>query len=567
MVKAKERKNSDIAGSRISLDSIDVTISENAIPIALDRIVESPFEPQQYRRSHYKPESLESLGQSIKNDGLWQAIVVRYIEASGMYEIVFGERRWRGSQLAGLATINCIVKVLTDEKTVEMQLQENTEREELTPLDEAFYYKYYLEHFNFTVPDLMVKFAKDEKYIRGRLKLNDLIPEGVSDVAAGLLPLGHAAVIAKYAPDVQKEILDNWTYVDEGIAPTAVSLADLKAHIEDEIVLRLSSAPFDVNADDLHLKGLTCIQCPERSNFEPVLFAEDFDKEDRCLNRACFQSKSRIFHQIQRYKVAEQLPNPENKPIEVLAKEVPVIAPRTPTVTTTPTATEIVVTAATSAEEKAECEFSVMGIIGAGPRKNQIGFDCQNTDCPIHFPKAAISAEELEKRQSHFDAQIKFQVDKEVFASAVAAFNDHHPFWMFDDLVRQLIKTLWDSVEGHYDERFFVCELIRKWKGVPKNGIFSRPQFFDFVDTLSKLQQTQLLFIFTKRKERLVSGAESIAKSYTKLDYKLLEAETIYHLASDEFKSQAEDYLGHIRNGLDVEKPRFWTAKEEIGEI
>lgn len=533
--------------------------TENAIrSIDVADIVPSPFEPQQRRRRHYDQASLESLAASIKKRGLRQAISVRFIKNSGKYEIVFGERRWRASQLAGLTSIKCVVERLTDEETLEFQLEENTEREGLTPLDEAFYFKYYLDHFNLTIPDLMAKFEKDEQYIRGRLKLNDLIPEGVRDVESGLLPLGHAKTIAKYASADQEEILNLWTYIDEGIAPAAVSLADLKAHIEENIVLKLAHAPFDQADKRLHIKGLACHECPQRSSSAPALFADDFGAEDRCLNRECFHAKARVFQKLQRELAAANLPNPENKPIEELAKEVPVIVQHAPARKTT----EATIVNPTIVERK-ECDFWRPALT----KENRTTGYCSSDECPVHHPKEILPAAEREKLERHFTNRVNHHVRRRVFTETMSFFTNATAFWIYDDLVKLLLCDLWESIEGIFEERRFVCEVIAKWKGVPNEGIFDRTDWFEFVETLDKLQQTQLLFIFTMRRRSLLKGAlETIAKDWTKLDFKLLEAQTIHELAPDEFKARAEDYLGHVKNDLEAEKPLFWTAVETIDE-
>lgn len=54
------------------------------------------------------------------------------------FELIFGERRWRASQLAGMTTIKAEVIDLPDDLVVERQIIENVQRHDVDPLDEAF---------------------------------------------------------------------------------------------------------------------------------------------------------------------------------------------------------------------------------------------------------------------------------------------------------------------------------------------------------------------------------------------------------------------------------------------
>ena len=80
--------------------------------------------------------TLEELAQSIKEQGVLQPLVVRR-QASGRFEIVVGERRWRAAQMAGLATVPSIVRDLNNDETAKIALIENLQREDLNSLDQA----------------------------------------------------------------------------------------------------------------------------------------------------------------------------------------------------------------------------------------------------------------------------------------------------------------------------------------------------------------------------------------------------------------------------------------------
>ena len=100
--------------------------------IALDDLTPGQYQP----RSKMYKSTLEELSQSIKEQGVLQPLVVRRL-ASGRFEIVVGERRWRASQMAGLSTVPVIVKDLNNDETAKIALIENLQREDLNALDQA----------------------------------------------------------------------------------------------------------------------------------------------------------------------------------------------------------------------------------------------------------------------------------------------------------------------------------------------------------------------------------------------------------------------------------------------
>ena len=87
-------------------------------------------------RKVFDPEALSQLADSIAANGVIQPIVVRR-SAGGFYEIIAGERRWRASKMAGLTEVPVVVMDIDDQKTAELSLIENIQREDLNPVEEV----------------------------------------------------------------------------------------------------------------------------------------------------------------------------------------------------------------------------------------------------------------------------------------------------------------------------------------------------------------------------------------------------------------------------------------------
>lgn len=98
-------------------------------------------DPQQPRRV-FGQAKLESLAESIKENGLIQPIGV-FSFGNGNYQIIHGERRWRAHQLLGLKMITAVVTGVDDEETTLRlkQFVENHERADLNVIEQALFYR------------------------------------------------------------------------------------------------------------------------------------------------------------------------------------------------------------------------------------------------------------------------------------------------------------------------------------------------------------------------------------------------------------------------------------------
>lgn len=89
-------------------------------------------------------EEMERLAESIAENGVLVPLTVR---ASGAerYELVSGHRRKRAAELAGLASVPCIVRDMGDDEAVIAMVDSNLQREAILPSERAFAYSMRLE--------------------------------------------------------------------------------------------------------------------------------------------------------------------------------------------------------------------------------------------------------------------------------------------------------------------------------------------------------------------------------------------------------------------------------------
>ena len=174
----------------------------------LRKVRVSELQPGKYQpRREMDPAKLEELAESIRAQGVIQPILVRRLPA-GNYEIVAGERRWRASQLAGLADVPVVVRELEDRTVVAMALIENIQREDLNPLEEAQALARLIEEFSLTHAEAAQAVGRSRAAVSNLLRLIDL-PEGVRALLiARRLEMGHARALLTLAPELATKLAE-----------------------------------------------------------------------------------------------------------------------------------------------------------------------------------------------------------------------------------------------------------------------------------------------------------------------------------------------------------------------
>lgn len=147
-------------------------------------------------RTHFDPDSLSELSESISRSGVIQPLIVRPSQSKrNKYEIIAGERRWRASKMAGLDHVPVIIRDVPDKEALEFALVENIQRHDLSPLEEAVGYERLIEEFDYTQEELANVVGKSRSHIANLLRLISL-PEEVKEMLdKGKLTMGHARAL------------------------------------------------------------------------------------------------------------------------------------------------------------------------------------------------------------------------------------------------------------------------------------------------------------------------------------------------------------------------------------
>ena len=146
-------------------------------------------------RKHFDEASLAELADSIREHGIIQPLTVRKL-ASGYYQIIAGERRWRAARLAGLQEVPVIVMEADDRKAAELAMIENLQREDLNPIEEAAGFQSLMETYHMTQEEAASRVGKSRSAVANALRLLSPTPPVAKLVEEGKLSAGHARAAA-----------------------------------------------------------------------------------------------------------------------------------------------------------------------------------------------------------------------------------------------------------------------------------------------------------------------------------------------------------------------------------
>lgn len=202
------------------LDSIFIDDAEVEKETSVNTLRISELQPRSGQpRKNFDAEALSQLADSISTHGLIQPIIVRKAKG-GLYEIVAGERRWRASKMAGLTEVPVVVIEADDQKTDELSLIENIQRENLNPVEESLAFRALLEEYDLTQETVAQRVGKSRSTITNSLRLLDLPDSVLKMVSENTLTAGHARALLglKYRSDIE---VGAATVVDKGYSVRA----------------------------------------------------------------------------------------------------------------------------------------------------------------------------------------------------------------------------------------------------------------------------------------------------------------------------------------------------------
>lgn len=227
--------------------------------IKLTDIVPDPDQP----RRNFDEEALQEMAQSVAEHGVIQPIIVTPVD--GKYQIVAGERRFRGATIAGLEKIPALVRTLSDQHKLELSLIENIQRRDLNILETATAYLKLRDQFNLSLEEIGKRVGgKSMSAISNTLRLLRL-PESVRQALQdGKLSEGQARPLINADPEAVEAVLpvilrEEWSA--RKIEQYVVNLKKAQRPVEEGAVV---APAHDTTKDQLIQRFATKVQI--RSN-------------------------------------------------------------------------------------------------------------------------------------------------------------------------------------------------------------------------------------------------------------------------------------------------------------
>jgi ParB/RepB/Spo0J family partition protein len=270
-------------------------------------------------RRTFDPAKLKELAESVKLHGVLQPLLLRplgpwaknlipgaelldamrrmmtgernrFAPDEPLFEIVVGERRWRAATMADLKEIPAIVRILDDKTVLEIQVIENLQRDDLTPMEEAEGYERLIKQHGYTAARIAEKISLSKEYVYARVKLTNLCPEGRAALAQGHLTTEVALLLARLPTrELQEDVLEEEPIAgDDRNGPMPVKR--VRELLHREYMLHLKTAAWDLADAALYPPAGPCSSCPKRTINARELFP-DVGNADICTDPRCFRGK------------------------------------------------------------------------------------------------------------------------------------------------------------------------------------------------------------------------------------------------------------------------------------
>jgi ParB family chromosome partitioning protein len=240
------------------------------IEISLKDIRPNPFQPRKY----FEESSLYELGESIKNDGLIQPIVVT--EDIDGYVLIAGERRLRASKLAKLKTIRAVITNSDEQKMRQLALIENIQRDELNSIELAHAYGELIKIHELTQEELSTRIYKSRTHITNTLRLLQISLKTQKALIEKKITAGHAKVIVGLDEKQQQLIVNSIVGQKLSVREVEAIIKNIKSNKKTDTFEQVKAISYDFsNIKDILFSFGYKIKTSKKS------LTIEFDNEDQ----------------------------------------------------------------------------------------------------------------------------------------------------------------------------------------------------------------------------------------------------------------------------------------------
>ena len=213
--------------------------------ISIHEIVANPYQP----RSEFDKTALEELAASIAIHGIIQPVTVR--EKNGAYELISGERRLRAAKEAGLEVIPAYIRDVDDQRSLEMALIENIQRENLNAIEVALSYQRMIDECNLKQEELGERVGKNRSTVNNYLRLLQLPAPIQSAIALGQISMGQARpLITLEDEEFQLELFHK-------IMKQGLSARKVEEIVKAETAFGDQFSPMEIYREDMRIEEIS----------------------------------------------------------------------------------------------------------------------------------------------------------------------------------------------------------------------------------------------------------------------------------------------------------------------
>lgn len=169
-VKGKTDGRGERAGQAMFLSRLQVTGQVVLVP--LEQIEPSPWQA----RRRFDPREMQALAASIRENGMLQPVTLQQL-GKNRYALVAGERRVRAARMLGMEKVPAILTDYEDGQAAVLSLEENLQRQQLGPFEEAEALRQLLTLWNCTQTDGAKRLGLSQSALANKLRLLAVAPE------------------------------------------------------------------------------------------------------------------------------------------------------------------------------------------------------------------------------------------------------------------------------------------------------------------------------------------------------------------------------------------------------
>jgi ParB family transcriptional regulator, chromosome partitioning protein len=208
-------------------------------------------------RYDFDQNSINELAESIKIHGVIQPITVRE-KNKGKFEIISGERRFRAAKQTGLDKIPCFIRDVDDQRSLEMALIENIQRENLNPIEIALSYERMINECGLKQDELGNRVGKSRSTVTNYLRLLTLPTEIQSGLILGVVTVGQVKPLISL-PDLFTQLDIYQRILDQDLSSRDIEAIVKRGNTFEAEANDLDRYKEDMRIEELSYKGKTIV--------------------------------------------------------------------------------------------------------------------------------------------------------------------------------------------------------------------------------------------------------------------------------------------------------------------